>query len=177
MRLRQVRAAITVLVLLLMTRLVNAQSTTGTIFGHVTDGQGLALPGVTVAVSSPNLQGTRTTITSEIGDYAISLLPSGNYSVTFDLAGFQKQEVKAVLTPTQTLPVEATLGQAVLAEEMTVVGTPAQVVTQTAQVATNFRQDLISTLPTNRDINAAVLMAPSVHATGVNGAYSIAGAM
>src|SRR6185369_5953931 len=70
-----------------------------------------------------------------------------------------------------------TLGQAAIAEEVTVVGTPAHVVTQTAQVATNFRQDLIATLPTNRDINASVLMAPSVHATGAGGAYSIAGAM
>src|SRR6476469_11200208 len=124
MRLRQVRAAITVLVLLLMTRLVSAQSTAGTIFGHVTDGQGLALPGVTVAVSSPNLQGTRTTITSEIGDYAISLLPSGNYSVTFELTGFQKQEMKAALAPTQTMPLDVVLGHAVLAEEVTVVGAP-----------------------------------------------------
>jgi len=177
MRLRQVEAAMAVMVLLLMTRLVSAQSTTGTIFGHVTDGQGLALPGVRVAVSSPNLQGVRTAITSEIGDYAISLLPSGNYSVTFELAGFQKQEMKAVLAPTQTMPLDVALGHAVLTEEVTVVGTPAQVVTQTAQVTTNLRQDLISTLPTNRDINAAVLMAPSIHATGVNGAYSIAGAM
>lgn len=176
-RLKQVvRLAITA-VLLVLPQVAGAQSTTGTVFGHVTDGQGLALPGVTVAISSPNLQGVRTAITSEIGDYAISALPPGNYTLTFELAGFQKKDVKAVLAPTQTLPVDATLGQAVLAEEVTVVGTPAQVVTQTAQVATNFRQDLLSTLPTNRDINAAVLMAPSVHATGVNGAYSIAGAM
>ena len=64
-----------------------------------------------------------------------------------------------------------------MTEEVTVVGTPAHVLTQTAQVATNLRQDLIATLPTNRDIHASVLMAPSVHATGVGGAYSIAGAM
>ena len=37
-----------------------AQSTTGTIRGHVNDAQGLPLPGVTVSVASPNLQGTRT---------------------------------------------------------------------------------------------------------------------
>src|SRR5205085_1955790 len=119
----------------------------------------------------------RTTVTSEIGDYAIPLLPPGTYAVTFELAGFHKQELKAVLTPTQTLPVDGVLGQAAIAEEVTVVGTAAHVVTQTAQVVTNFRQDTMSALPTNRDINAAVLMAPSVHATGVNGAYSIAGAM
>jgi outer membrane receptor for ferrienterochelin and colicin len=176
MRLRQVGWAVAV-VILLWTRLAGAQSTTGTISGHVSDRQGLVLPSVTVTVLSPSLQGIRTTITSEIGDYAISLLPPGTYTLTFELAGFQKQELKAILAPTQTLPVDATLGQAAITEEVTVVGTPAHVVTQTAQVATNFRQDLIATLPTNRDINASVLMAPSVHATGAGGAYSIAGAM
>ena len=52
-----------------------AQSTTGTISGRVVDSQGLALPGVTVIASSPNLQGTRETVTSENGDYILTLLP------------------------------------------------------------------------------------------------------
>jgi hypothetical protein len=56
------------IVTLLLAATVIAQSTTGTISGHVTDRQGLALPGVTVSVISPALQGTRTAVTSEIGD-------------------------------------------------------------------------------------------------------------
>ena len=35
----------------------------------------------------------------------------------------------------------------------------------------------MATLPTNRDINATLLMAPAVHPTGPSGAYSIAGAL
>jgi hypothetical protein len=58
-----------------------------------------------------------------------------------------------------------------------VVGRSADVLTQTAQVALNLSQDLISTLPTNRDINASLLLAPSVHPTGPSGNYSIAGSM
>jgi hypothetical protein len=155
--------------------LAGAQSTTGTISGHVSDSQGLALPGVTVNVASPNLQGIRSTVTSEIGDYVVALLPPGNYTLTFDLSGFQKMEKQVILAPTQTLPVDATLGPAALTEQITVVGTPAHVLTQTAQVATNLDQDLIATLPTNRDLNAAVLQAPAVHATGPSGAFSISG--
>src|SRR4051812_46202280 len=67
-----------------------AQSTTGTIRGHVSDAQGLALPGVTVSVTSPNLQGVRTAVTAENGDYVLTLLPSGTYAVTFELSGFQR---------------------------------------------------------------------------------------
>ena len=36
-------------------------------------------------------------------------------------------------------------------------------------------RSLIATLPTNRDLNASVLQAPAVHATGPSGAYSISG--
>ena len=35
----------------------------------------------------------------------------------------------------------------------------------------------IAALPTNRDINATLLMAPAVHPSGPSGAYSIAGAL
>ena len=58
-----------------------------------------------------------------------------------------------------------------------VVGQAADVLTRTAQVATNFKQEVVATLPTNRDINATLLMAPAVHPTGPSGAYSIAGAL
>src|SRR5215510_527037 len=164
-----------VLAIALSAGTASAQSTTGTISGHVSDTQGLALPGVTVSVTSPNLQGIRSTVTSEIGDYVVTLLPPGNYTLTFDLSGFQKMEKQVVLAPTQTLPVDGSLGPAALTEQVTVVGTPAHVLTQTAQIATNFEQDLIATLPTNRDLNASVLQAAAVHATGPSGAYSIAG--
>ena len=59
-----------------------------------------------------------------------------------------------------------TLGVAAVSETVNVVGSSADVLTQTAQVATNFKQDLIATLPTNRDINATLLLAPAVHPTG-----------
>jgi hypothetical protein len=67
-----------------------AQSTTGTISGRVVDSQGLALPGVTVTATSPNLQATRETVTSENGDYILTLLPPGTYRLVFELAGFQR---------------------------------------------------------------------------------------
>jgi hypothetical protein len=152
-----------------------AQSTAGTIRGHVSDAQGLALPGVTVSVTSPNLQGVRTAVTAENGDYVLTLLPSGTYTVTFELSGFQRVTRNVGLAPTQDLPLAIELGPASVTEEVNVVGQRADVLTQTAQVATNFSRDLIASLPTNRDINAYLLLAPAVHPTGPNGGYSIAG--
>jgi outer membrane receptor for ferrienterochelin and colicin len=157
--------------------LASAQTTNGTISGHVADSQGLALPGVTVNASSPNLQGVRTVVTSENGDFVLSALPSGTYALSFELSGFQTVTKAATLAPTQTLPIDATMGPAAVNETVNVVGRAADVLTQTVTVATNFKQDLISTLPTNRSLDSVLLMAPGVHASGPNGAYSISGAM
>jgi hypothetical protein len=154
-----------------------AQTTTGTISGHVIDSQGLALPGVTVNAASPNLQGIRTVTSSANGDYVFTALPPGTYTVTFELSGFQNQQKTVTVAPTQVVPLDATLGVGALNETVNVVGRTADVLTQTAQVATNFKQDMIATLPTNRDINASLLLAPAVHPTGPSGAYSIAGSM
>jgi hypothetical protein len=157
--------------------LASAQTTNGTISGHVADSQGLALPGVTVNATSPNLQGVRTVVTSENGDFVLSLLPSGTYTLTFELSGFQTVSKTATLAPTQTLPIDATLGPAAVSETVNVVGRSADVLTQTSQVATNFKQELLETLPTTRSLDAVMLLAPAVHPSGPGGNYSIAGAV
>ena len=116
-------------------------------------------------------------MTSENGDYILSLLPSGVYKLTFDLSGFQRVERTVTLAPTQTLPVDVVMGPAAVEETIQVVGRSADVLTQTAQVASNVSQDLVQALPTTRDINAALLLAPAVHASGPSGSYSISGSV
>ncbi len=81
------------------------------------------------------------------------------------------------MAPTQTVPLDVTLGIAGLQETVTITAPAANVLTKTAQVGIDLKQDLIAALPTNRDINASILMAPSVHPTGPSGGYSIAGSM
>ena len=134
-----------------------AQSTTGTISGRVSDSQGLPLPGVTVTATSPNLQGVREAVTSENGDYILTLLPSGPYRLVFELTGFQRVERSVGLAPTQVLPLQIEMGVAGLTEAVQVVGRAADVLTQTSQVATNFNQTLMATLPTQRDYRAVML--------------------
>jgi len=131
-----------------------AQTTNGTISGRVADPQGLALPGVTVTASSPSLQGVRTTTTSQNGDYIFTLLPSGLYTISFELANFERVQKTVSLAPTQVLPIDAAMGLAAVNETVSVTGRAAEVVTNTGQATANFKQDLLSTLPTTRDINA-----------------------
>src|SRR5436190_23910052 len=120
-----------------------AQTTTGTISGHVADSQQLALPGVLVTAESPNLQGVRSATTSTNGDYVFTLLPPGEYKVTFELGGFQQQQRTVTLAPTQTVPLNVTLGMGGVTENVTVVGRSSDVLTQTAQVAVDLKQEMI----------------------------------
>jgi carboxypeptidase family protein len=172
-----VRVVLAAIIVLAIGVGASAQTTTGTISGRVLDVQGAALPGATVTAKSPNLQGSRDTVTSANGDYILTGLPSGPYTITVSLSGFQAQTRNVVLAPTQVLPLEVTLGPAPVSEEITVVGRSADPLTKTAQIATNFSQDLIASLPTSRDLNSILMMAPGVHPTGPAGAYSFGGSV
>ncbi|PYR56081.1 MAG: hypothetical protein DMF91_22795, partial [Acidobacteria bacterium] len=85
-----------------------AQSPTGTISGHIVDATGLALPGVTVTLASPQLQGVRTATSSGNGDYVFPMLPPGTYSVTFELSGFEGRTRSVDVAAMQAVPVNAT---------------------------------------------------------------------
>ena len=65
-------------------------STAGSLSGTVTDSSGAALPGVTVELSGPAMQGTRSVVTDSSGTYRFVNVPVGeNYKVVANLSGFQ----------------------------------------------------------------------------------------
>lgn len=161
--------------LLLLAKPASAQIT-GTLSGHVADPQGLAVPGATVSVTSPSLQGQRVTTTSARGDFLLPGLPPGVYTVAVELAGFEPASRSIAVGPGQSVPVAMVLGVATVEARVEVTARTADVFTGTALVAANFQQDLLSTLPTTRDLSATLLMlAPGVHATGPGGAFSLGG--
>src|ERR1051326_6821606 len=47
------------------------------------------LPGVTVTITSPNMQGSRTTTTDVNGNYNFAALPPGSYKVAIEMQGMQ----------------------------------------------------------------------------------------
>src|SRR5687768_12459532 len=90
-----------------------------TLTGKVT-ADGAALPGVTVTVSSPNLQGTRSAVTTEAGDYIIPLLPPGEYTITYELSGMQSVKRRTTLVATRTDTIDVQLRPSAMAESITV---------------------------------------------------------
>src|SRR2546428_544062 len=84
--------------LLLLPPLAAAQGTsTGIVAGAVKDSSGAVLPGVTVEASSPALiEKTRTAVTDSTGQYKITDLRPGAYTVTFSLAGFNTSKREGI---------------------------------------------------------------------------------
>jgi hypothetical protein len=151
-----------------------AQNPTGTLIGHVTDGS-LALPGVTVTASSPNLQGTRIATTSVEGDYILKFLPAGEYTVRFELQGFQTLETTVKMSAAQTQELNATMPQTHVTEEVTVAGSQETISIGTT-ASTTYTSDLVNKLPIPRDLENSVLLSPGVNANGPGGAITISGA-
>ena len=94
------------------------------IVGQVTDGTGAVLPGVTVTATGPALQVPQVVaITDERGDYRLSPLPIGTYTVTYELAGFQNVKREGVrLTVGFVARVDQAMSLGAVSETITVSG-------------------------------------------------------
>ena len=103
-------SAIIVALWLALAGSASAQETTGTLTGKLTDGQGLALPGVTVTVTGP--QGARSFVTDGEGRFQAPFLTPGSYDVRAELQGFKAVDVRrrspsaSARPPTVTLKLE-----------------------------------------------------------------------
>ncbi|MPY89575.1 MAG: hypothetical protein GEU99_16820 [Luteitalea sp.] len=139
----------------------------GRVTGVVADSSGAVLPGVTVTAQSPASLQPHATVSDEDGTYRLIALPPGVYEVTFELAGFQtlKHEgVRVVINTTLTL--NASLGVASLAEDVTVSAESPVVDTTTTGVGTNFVKELLTEIPNARDVWAAMSQSAAIHVTG-----------
>jgi hypothetical protein len=132
---------------------------TGAITGTVAQG-GTPLPGVTVEVRSPNLQGARTEVTDAQGHFRFSLLPPGDYTMTATLSGFNTVTQKAVhVGLNRTVTLEVGLSPTA-SEQITVTGAPPVVdVTSNTQGA-NITSETMQALPLGRNFVAAAQVAP-----------------
>jgi outer membrane receptor protein involved in Fe transport len=170
----RIRQVLVFLFTVLLTSAVFGQGTTSTLSGTVTDSSGAALPGVTVTVTSPALQGERTATTGDAGTYLFPSLPPGAYTVTFDLSGMQKITQKMTLSLAQAGRADAQLKVSAVTEAITVTAT-APAVLESPGVSTNFTNEMISKLPVARNIRDTTLLAPGVNPNGVNRQITING--
>jgi hypothetical protein len=74
----------------------DAQTSTATLQGTISDSSGAVLPGVTVKLQSPATGLERQTVTNTSGLYVFNFLPAGVYDVTGELSGFKSIRRAAV---------------------------------------------------------------------------------
>ena len=81
-------------------------ATTGAINGKVVDPSDAVLPGVTVTISAPQMQGEQTAMTNADGNYRFPGIPPGTYRVRYELPGFAqvvREGIRVTLGFTATL--------------------------------------------------------------------------
>jgi hypothetical protein len=159
---RHLRFALPLVLLLVVASSAMAQ-TTGGLSGRVTDSTDAALPGVTVEVRSPSLQGVRSGVTGTDGDYRFAILPPGVYEVHFALEGFNAESRKDVrISLGKDTSIDAVLRPASVSETMTVTATSPVLDTTSSSVGGNLDAVAIETLPTGRSYSSIVQVVPGV---------------
>src|SRR5258706_13027244 len=137
--------------------------------------EGRPLPGVAVTISSPEMQGTRSTFTGDSGAYSFSALPPGAYTISMTFAGMETLRLPAALRLSQTSRVDAVMKPAGTSEAITVTALALSVL-DTPEVSTNMTLPFIERLPVLRNQLATAQFAQGVSGnTLANGELAIAG--
>src|SRR5436190_3451262 len=156
-----VLAVAAVAIALLIPSTASAQAT---IAGVVRDASGAVLPGVTVEAASPVLiEKVRSGTSDGTGQYRITSLPPGTYTVTMTLPGFStvKREMLDVAGEgIITLNGEMRVGG--VQETITVTGESPLVDVQSTRRQQVVDDETLKALPATRGYNALVFLVPSI---------------
>ena len=135
-----------------VTILISLPASAQSLAGSVRDTSGALLPGVTVEASSPALiEKVRTAVADASGQYQITNLPPGTYTITFTLPGFAtvvRDEV--ILTGAGVTSINAEMRVGTLEESVTVTGETPVVDVQSARQTTVINGDVVRALPASR---------------------------
>jgi hypothetical protein len=149
---------------------------TGTLRGTITDQQGAAVPGATITISSPALQGLRTTVSDTAGNYSFVQLPPGDYTVKVEITSFAPLERTARVPLGGTIEQNVTLTLAGVTEQVSVVGQVPPPLT-TPVVGLNIKHEEVEALATSRTLAGITTLSPGVNEATPNvGQVSINGA-
>lgn len=145
-----------------------AQVTTATFVGTASDTSGAVLPGAVVVVTNVDTGVRRESVTDARGEFVLTALPVGRYSVRIEMEGFKTHTVENVtLGAAQTVRQTFTLELGGLEEEVKVTAA-----TRLVDVAASNQVSVIGTeqvreLPVpRRDLRNLVSLAPGVQDSG-----------
>jgi hypothetical protein len=127
----------------------SAGAQTARITGTITDPTKAVVPGATLTIVNAETNDARVAVSNERGQYDVPFLPSGRYTVTCELQGFQKMRREGIAVETdQEIRIDFDLRAGAVTESLLVVGTPV-LAADTSSVGQVVTAQTISDLPLN----------------------------
>lgn len=146
------------------TSLSPAQTTTGSIYGTVTDTSGAVIPNATVIVTNVQTGETHSAQSDGSGNYVFPALNPGNYTVSAKTGGFQTELLNdIVLSANQNVQASFKLQPGSASQTVTVAAATTLVDTRESQLGETVDQKRITDLPLNgRNAYDLVQIVPGV---------------
>jgi hypothetical protein len=131
-----------------------AQAPTGTILGHVQDATGALVPGATVTATNLGTQFSRSTTSDPGGQYALRLLPVGDYKLEITMPGFKAFSQTGIrIEVGRNARIDATIEAGGVEETVSVVADASLVETSSSALSRTVGQNEVLNLPlVNRDV-------------------------
>ena len=134
-----------------------AQETTAGLQGTVKDPSGASVANANVEVSGASLIGTRKVKTDDTGEFRVTALPPGTYTVTVTAPGFRTFKQTGLDLTVGRLPtIEVKLDVGAVAETVEVSSAATIVDTTTSNVAIAVEQEALQNLPTGRSFQSMI---------------------
>src|SRR5438445_579986 len=144
------RAATFLLLVLVGAQAIWAQAATGNIRGTVADSSGGVVPNCSVTITNQNTGEKRSLSTNDHGDFNAASVAVGTYTLTAEMAGFQKQELSGiVLQVDQTASYTLTLQPGTVSQTMRVEASAPLLETETSSVGQVIADKQILDMPLN----------------------------
>lgn len=173
-----------VLLLLLFSAVLNAQSTFGEIRGTITDPSGAVMISAKVEAKNIATAETRKTTSDTAGNFAFLNLDAGTYEVAVEVGGFRKSLVQGViLRAREVARVDTRLELLTAATEVLVTTARQVITTEIATIVDSKTSAQILSMPVNfraggtNSVFSAISFTPGVQPDSGGGSISIGGGM
>jgi Carboxypeptidase regulatory-like domain len=141
-----------------------AQTTTGSIFGTVTDQTGSVIPNAAITATEITTGIARTTQSNASGNYLFPSVPAGDYNITAQAKGFGTQTQNGLhvdVNQSANAKFKLTIGG--VSQSVTVTSGTSLVDTRESQLGQTVDQKRIEDLPLNgRDVSSLVQLVPGI---------------
>jgi len=151
----------------------NAQVSSGTILGTITDPSGANIVGVSVTVTDAATNFQRKVVTGNDGAYVAPNLKPGEYRITAAVPGFRTQTLEGiVLQVDQHARIDIMLQIGDVSQEVTVLGAAPVIASENATIGEVVDNQKVLELPLNgRQYLQLAFLTPGVQRTSVNAAF------